>query len=255
MRFRKGILILSCLLFSCCLVIGSGFSLFYFGGTEQGQNVSVSVAEEADFGTVRIYGKPDPTAYQLFLDASSVYLFRSDNPTVDASFRLQCDLSDSVSIPEGYTLALACDITLSDSERGVRFGTVGGSSERYVYSHSAVDYFAPSYVTTGQQQAAFFVLSGDKTAQSVTYRCILENDIRKQAGTETSVTTDSVQLIFVYQDYELQDGANTYRGSMAPGSQYSSSDGFAQVMEAARSAAENAEICIVFRLILQKEAI
>ncbi len=254
MRFRKGILVLSCLLFSCCLIVGSGFSLFYFGGTQQGQdNVSVSVAAEADFGTVRIYGEPNQTAYQIFLDASSVYLFRSDNPTVDASFRVQCDFSDFVSIPEGYTLALVCDITLSDSNRGVRLGTVGDTAETYVYSDSVLDYFAPTYATMGKKQADFTVLSGDKTSQTITYRCILADPVCADVGTVPSVTTEAFQLIFGYRNYELQDGNNTYRGSMAPGSQYTSAQGFESIMGAAQTAASDANICVVFRLILQKE--
>lgn len=156
-------------------------------------------------------------------------------------------------IPEGYQLALSCDIILSDpDERGVKQGTVAESGNAYDYSDSILDYFAPTSAVLGwRMRSDFVLLEGDKSTKEMTYRCVLLEGLNGTPGQQQ--TTSDFRLHFAYLDYDRHVGGSTYYGSMAPGSQYQALSDYATVMGAARNAQSNARMSIVFRLTLEKE--
>lgn len=252
MRLKRLFLPLFCLVFVCCLLVGSGFAFFFFDGNHaENTNQVVTVSPEAhvELGTVSLV--EEGHFYQVLLDVAQVHLFRHDNSTTDASFALRCHFADHVQIPNGYRVALACDVILADEDaRGVYFATNGEYS--YAASRSLVDYIVPTKALSGTGgQSDFSLLEGDASTKSMTYRCVLFEDV--YTATSSDYTSPSFQLRFDYRDYEVIDSVGTYRGSMSPSGRYQSGAEYEQIMADTRSAQSNASIRIVFRLILQKE--
>ena len=253
MKVKRLLPLFFALLLILILTVGGGFAVFYFGN-ENGnkeQTVDVVAEEMANLGSVTILDGEN-RRYQIFFDTDSVYLFRSDNPTKDAIFSLECDFSDS-DLPQGYTAALVCDVTISDRDDR---GYLRNAEKNFVYSTSAVDYFQPvnAVFEEASKPGSPFVLTendekGDKT--SLTYRSILFDGI--EVSPNRKFTTGKFELKFEYKEYSLTENGSNHHGSMSPQAQYTDPDGFAKIMTAARTAKENAEIKIAFRLILQKE--
>lgn len=257
MRSKRYVLPLLCFLFVGCLLIGSGFAVFYFGdshATNDGQQVTVKPDERVELGTVTLLDADD-YAYQILLDTGMVYLFRTDNPTAEAMFQVRCDFSGTdVAIPAGYRVALACDITITDTdERGVKLAELPGGSatDLFAYSQSAVDLFASTGVSyAAREQGNVTVLEGDASSKSVTYRCVVLEDVpRNTAATASPFISELFSIKLGYLNYD----SNNHRGSMAPVNQYKTMAAYQAVMEKTRAALQNATIEVVFRLILQEE--
>lgn len=252
MRMKRLILPLFCLIFLFCLLVGGGFSYFFFGSREEtndDQIVTVQPGEHVELGRVQV--TEQGYRYGLFLDTDSLYLFRHDNPTVEAKFSLSCDLT-GVKIPAGYRLALACDITVADTdERGVKIGDFEAEGAgNYAYAESLADYFAPyQALREDGSSTAFELLAGDSTSPGLTYRCLLVEDISPTA--EASLSFAPFQLKFLYRDYSTTSNGYTYQGNMAPSSQYQTPAEYETVMAKAKAAGAHANVSVVFRLILQ----
>lgn len=255
MKMRRLSSFLFCSLLLILLTVGSGFAAFYFADKQisDEQTVLVGVDERAELGNVKVLGEQE-CGYQIFLDTSSVYLFKNDNPTKNASFLLQCDFnSESLNIPDGYKVALVCDVTVSDNdERGI----IHGKSGSYYYSNSIVDYFMPInavFAEPTKPATEFTLLDNDSAfnSKTLTYRSVLFSDIYN--STDKKFTTCSFELKFNYKNYSLTDGTNNYYGTMSPQGQYASLEDYAQIMTAARNAKNNSKIYVVFKLILEKE--
>lgn len=259
MRYQRRFLLLLCLFFLFASSVGVGVAYFVLdGGTssEGDQTVTVSPAPSVELGELSLI---DPAeSYQIFFDVDAVTLIGSDNLSREAEFALSCDFSKvSVAVPTGYRLALACDVTVSDTERGVKLGRLSTAygEDFYFYSSSVADYLLPigASVGTEAQERRFSPVGSVATSQSETYRCILFDDISCSQG-ETALTTDSFRLRFGYKSFDMTDGGNHYTGSMMPDSQYTTVEGYKAVMGAIREAEKNAEIKIVFRLVLEPSA-
>lgn len=270
MRLKRVFLPLLCTSLVGCALVGSGFSYFVFHDslkTEKWQDVTVKTEDYAELGDLTIVGSTGSTeggtgggtggektyGYQLFFGADDLYLFREDNPSQNASFSFT--YAPTETIPTGYIVSLACDVTVTDEdERGVkttRFMNNGGIEETLVYSDSIVDYFRPFSISGGRALSRFTLLSGDENSKSVTYRAVFLEGLHGVGDTQTAAGEH--HLNFRYQNYTLAQG-QTQSGSLAPSSQYHSPLGFEKNMQAIVDAGNNAKIDIVFRLFLQEEA-
>lgn len=255
MRTKRFIIFAACFAF-IFLTVGSGFAFFFFGDSSVKNDSTVTVTPESalELGSVSLVD--NGYDYRLFFDTDHIFLFRNDNPTADVKMAVVCELVKKGAVPQGYSLSLACDITVSDSDgRGVKKEVFShdGVTESYMYSDSVVDYFLPTAVSfNDKEHLAFTAICEGNAEKSVTYRCVLLNDL--QSLSENNLyTTEYFKIMFDYKMYHFIDGAEQNTGNIAPSAQYSSPEGFKKNMEAIENAKANSQIAVVFRLIVQKE--
>lgn len=251
MRYTRRFLMMLSANLVAIFAVGVGYAAFYFGGSADSSvnsNVNVSIEDYADLGNLVIIGA-DGLSYSMFFDVDSVSLLRSDNITTEALFKIKCDFSDdAVNIPSGYKVALVCDVSVSDSKRGVK------NNGPIFWSESILDYFAPNTVLfpdTRAYDGSDFKLLEDKSSDTVeVYRAVIAEDIYSNGLSQYE--TERFKLQFSYKDYSISNGTDKYYGSMTPNTQFSTTDEFKTAMSKIYEAEEGSKTSVTFKLILQK---
>lgn len=260
---KRFIIIIPFLIFP--FIVGGGFSLFYFGDkstSNRDQNVSVDIKDNPEIGSIELRYTDDDgnsqneilnTSFknQVFMDFDSVYLIRSDNPTIKRDFTVYYLKPENTTSIFNLQISLFCEITITDTDaRGIEikeFNDENGEKRFYPTTSSVLDIYEPSVVLYEDWDDNFELISGGGVSDtSATYLARVRNNLL----VETSMSGEwhtTFNIDFNYKDYSAVRNGERIEGNMAP-SMSESNDAYKKKIVSNRNAAKKSNVKISFYL-------
>lgn len=237
-----------------CLVVGSAFSIFYFGPdfAYKDDKVNVNITNNNDFGLFNLVTYEDgkyvdeikETTYgtKLFLDYDSVYFVRSDNLTSRRTFTLSYKGNDNTYF-EDKNIGIFVNINIFDSDnRGIKMNSASLSSNAYYPSSSSlVDIIYPSIVTFSNEYHHFSI--DQETEINISYTALIVDNIQYSNDEQYF----NFAINFNYKDYKTTIDERTFEGNMSP-NDYEEIIECDKKIEANKLALDNSIVSLTFYL-------
>ena len=236
------------------LVVGSAFSIFYFGPdfANKENKVNVDITNNNDFGLFNLVTFEDgkyvdeikETTYKtkLFLDFDSVYFVRSDNLTNRRTFTLSYKGNDNTYF-EDKNIGIFVNINIFDSDnRGIKMKSASSSNNAYYPSSSSlVDIIYPSIVTFSNEYHHFSI--DKETNTEISYTALIADNIQYSNDEQFF----NFAINFDYKEYKTTIDERTFEGNMSP-SDYEEIVECDKKIEANKLALDNSVVSLTFYL-------